>query len=79
MRTLKAKDILDMMQNASEDDCRPLTGKTGWAYLGAISCAFYPQSNTRNWFLEGKGKVNRAEIKTWVNKTLGLVPASKAG
>lgn len=73
MKTLKAKDILDILQNASEEDSRPLTGKTGWAQLGAVSCAFYPQSNTRNWFIEGRGKVNRAEIKTWVNATLGLV------
>ena len=67
MRTLKAKDFLQVLQIASQEDVK--ANKTGWAAFGAISCAYYPQSSTRNWFINGE-RVNRNEAKVWLTNVI---------
>ena len=70
MKTLIAKDVVEMVQAAAEKDSRADTATVGWACLGAVSCAYYPRSERHNWFIADKGVSNKRDVINWVSKQL---------
>ena len=67
MRTFIAKDVVNMVQEGAEKDAGE--GTTGWACIGAVSCAYYPISERHNWFINNQVS-NKGDVVKWVSKQL---------
>ena len=39
---------------------------TGWAKLGRVWCAYYPNSKRHSWFIDGQGVTNKRDVLTYL-------------
>jgi len=53
MKTYRVNDLLDMLYKSAVEDCVDAPGvmTTGWAQLGNVRCAYYPNSKRHQWFI----------------------------
>ena len=56
--------LLDMLYAQA---CREAKGTlTGWAKLGRVWCAYYPNSKRHSWFIDGQGVTNKRDVLTYL-------------
>ena len=60
--------VLDTLYKQAVWDAEGLN--TGWARLGRIWCAYYPNSKRHAWFVDGQGVTNRRDALTYLEERL---------